>query len=193
MVFLVFESRHFATFILQRKRAKFLGVTRRSCFGQLSRTVFVLHIDSFHPFHWQQGLHSTEVRFLCPIKLLRSSLLTDSIPYSSPGLRLADKRSLPCPNRATWLAARDQLYEDIMEKSWNHEGKFFGQSYEDNDVLDSAVLIMPLVFFMHAVAYFFGWMHGLSTLADLFCFFFCFFFVFCLPTFLVRSQVREHS
>ena len=44
-----------------------------------------------------------------------------------------------------------------MEKAWNKEGKFFGQSYEDNDVLDSAVLIMPLVFFMHAVAYsFFG-------------------------------------
>jgi len=40
-----------------------------------------------------------------------------------------------------------------MEKAWNNEGKFFGQSYEDNDVLDSAVLIMPLVFFMHAVAY----------------------------------------
>jgi len=38
-----------------------------------------------------------------------------------------------------------------MEKAWNKQGKFFGQSYEDNDVLDSAVLIMPLVFFMHAV------------------------------------------
>lgn len=77
----------------------------------------------------------------------------------SSGLRLADKRSLPCPNRATWLATRDQLYEDIMEKAWNKEGKFFGQSYEDNDVLDSAVLIMPLVFFMHAVAYsFFFWL-----------------------------------
>ena len=43
-----------------------------------------------------------------------------------------------------------------MEKAWNKQGKFFGQSYEDNDVLDSAVLIMPLVFFMHAVCSFFG-------------------------------------
>ncbi|KAF8187701.1 glycoside hydrolase family 15 protein [Pholiota molesta] len=59
------------------------------------------------------------------------------------GLRLADKRSLPCPNRTVWLAARDSLYEEIMDKAWNKEHKFFGQSYEDNDVLDSAVLIMP--------------------------------------------------
>ncbi len=33
------------------------------------------------------------------------------------GLRLADKRNLPCPNRAKWLHARDSLYEEIMEKS----------------------------------------------------------------------------
>lgn len=32
------------------------------------------------------------------------------------GLRLAEKRSLPCPQRPKWEAARDQLYEDIMEK-----------------------------------------------------------------------------
>ncbi len=32
------------------------------------------------------------------------------------GLRLAEKRNLPCPNRAKWLAARDMLYEEIMEK-----------------------------------------------------------------------------
>lgn len=66
------------------------------------------------------------------------------------GLRLADKRSLPCPNRFKWLEARDQLYEDIMHKAWNKEGKFFGQSYEETDVADAAVLIMPLVFFMQA-------------------------------------------
>jgi GH15 family glucan-1,4-alpha-glucosidase len=64
------------------------------------------------------------------------------------GLRLADKRSLPCPNRNEWLAARDQLYEDIMHKAWNPELQVFGQCYEETDVLDSAVLIMPLVFFI---------------------------------------------
>ncbi|KDR77610.1 hypothetical protein GALMADRAFT_245757, partial [Galerina marginata CBS 339.88] len=66
------------------------------------------------------------------------------------GLRLAEKRSLPCPNRYKWLEKRDQLYEQIMDKAWNKEMQIFGQSYEDNHVLDSAVLIMPLVFFLHA-------------------------------------------
>ncbi|PPR04720.1 hypothetical protein CVT24_011842 [Panaeolus cyanescens] len=64
------------------------------------------------------------------------------------GLQLADKRSLPCPNRLKWLKARDKLYEEIMKKSWNSEQQFFGQSYEDTQVLDAAILIMPLVFFM---------------------------------------------
>jgi len=75
--------------------------------------------------------------------------------WSKKGLRLADKRSLPCPNRMKWLQARDELYEDIMEKAWNKEGKYFGQSYEETDVVDSAVLIMPLVFFIQAVRVFF--------------------------------------
>ncbi|KAJ7841085.1 glycoside hydrolase family 15 protein [Mycena olivaceomarginata] len=64
------------------------------------------------------------------------------------GLRLADKRSLPCPHRNEWLAARDSLYEEIMNKAFNKGLKVFGQSYEETDVLDSAVLIMPLVFFI---------------------------------------------
>lgn len=34
------------------------------------------------------------------------------------GLRLADKRCLPCPNRMKWLDARDKIYEQIMEKGW---------------------------------------------------------------------------
>lgn len=50
-----------------------------------------------------------------------------------------------------WLEARDNLYEEIMTKAWNAELKHFGQSYEETHVLDSAVLIMPLVFFMQAV------------------------------------------
>jgi len=80
--------------------------------------------------------------------LLSLSLLAKQ--SCSKGLRLADKRSLPCPNRSKWLAVRDELYEEIMSRAWNKEEKFFGQSYEDVHVLDSAVLIMPLVFFMHA-------------------------------------------
>ncbi|OSC98195.1 glycoside hydrolase family 15 protein [Trametes coccinea BRFM310] len=63
------------------------------------------------------------------------------------GIRLAEKRSLPCPRRNEWYAARDALYEEIMQKAWNSEKRFFAQSYEDLDILDSALLIMPLVFF----------------------------------------------
>ncbi|KAL0058998.1 hypothetical protein AAF712_014294 [Marasmius tenuissimus] len=37
-----------------------------------------------------------------------------------------------------------------MEKAWNSQHKYFGQSYDENETLDSAVLIMPLVFFMQA-------------------------------------------
>lgn len=36
------------------------------------------------------------------------------------GLRLSEKRNLPCPNRAKWLEARDALYEEIMEKGTLH-------------------------------------------------------------------------
>ncbi|KAK7682316.1 hypothetical protein QCA50_014520 [Cerrena zonata] len=63
------------------------------------------------------------------------------------GLRLADKRSLPCPKRLEWLSARDDLYEQIMHKAWYPEGEYFGQSYEEPEVLDSSLMIMPLVFF----------------------------------------------
>lgn len=36
-----------------------------------------------------------------------------------------------------------------MERAWNPEKGFFAQSYEDLNVLDSAVLVMPMVFFIH--------------------------------------------
>lgn len=68
-------------------------------------------------------------------------------------IRLADKRSFPCPNRMEWYKARDQLYEDVMNRAWNKKEKFFAQSYEAIDTLDSAVLIMPLVFFSSAVGH----------------------------------------
>ncbi|KAK6346308.1 hypothetical protein TWF730_010635 [Orbilia blumenaviensis] len=64
------------------------------------------------------------------------------------GLRLAEKRCLPCPNRDHWLKTRDEIYETIMIKGWNDEKKFFSQSFESKDVLDSSILIAPLVFFI---------------------------------------------
>lgn len=87
-------------------------------------------------------------RYVCRV----SSSSVGQRMFSPSGLRLADKRSLPCPKRNEWLAARDDLYEEIMHKAWNPTLQAFGQSYEATDVLDSSVLIMPLVFFMTPVS-----------------------------------------
>ena len=62
------------------------------------------------------------------------------------GLRLADKRSFPA-DRDKWLKVRDEIYEEIMEKGWSPEREAFVQSYGDN-TLDASNLIMPLVFFL---------------------------------------------
>lgn len=64
------------------------------------------------------------------------------------GLRLAEKRCFPCPNRAKWMEARDSLCEEIMTKGYNLEMGCFVQSYENNTMLDSSILIAPLVFFI---------------------------------------------
>ena len=62
------------------------------------------------------------------------------------GLRLAAKRSFPA-DRERWLKVRDQIYEEIMDKGWSKERGSFVQSYGD-DTLDASNLIMPLVFFL---------------------------------------------
>jgi GH15 family glucan-1,4-alpha-glucosidase len=62
------------------------------------------------------------------------------------GIRLSEKRSFP-GNHALWLAARDQIYDEIMTKGWNEKRQAFTQFYGSDD-LDASVLIMPLVFFM---------------------------------------------
>lgn len=64
------------------------------------------------------------------------------------GLRLADKRPFPCPHRQEWYKVRDEICEEVMDRGFNKELNCFIQSYEANDVLDSAVLIAPLVFFI---------------------------------------------
>jgi GH15 family glucan-1,4-alpha-glucosidase len=64
-------------------------------------------------------------------------------------IRLAEKRSnLPAPQRAKWIRVRDEMYEDIMKHGYNKEMGAFIQSYEHDNILDSAVLIAPLVFFI---------------------------------------------
>jgi GH15 family glucan-1,4-alpha-glucosidase len=62
------------------------------------------------------------------------------------GFRLADKRSFPA-DRERWLKVRDEIYEEIIEKGWSSERKAFVQSFGDN-TLDASNLIMPLVFFV---------------------------------------------
>lgn len=64
-------------------------------------------------------------------------------------LRLLDKRDdFPCPQRVSWLAARDEIMESVMEHGYNQDLKCFVQSYEHRHALDSAVLIATLVFFV---------------------------------------------
>ncbi|TAQ89986.1 hypothetical protein B7494_g1741 [Chlorociboria aeruginascens] len=64
------------------------------------------------------------------------------------GLRLADKRCLPCPHRNEWRAARDEIYEEIMNKGYSSTLRCFIQSYESGDKLDASILVAPLVFFI---------------------------------------------
>ncbi len=62
------------------------------------------------------------------------------------GLRLAEKRSFPA-DRQRWREQRDQIYKEIISKSWNREREAFVQYY-GSDSLDASNLIMPLVFFL---------------------------------------------
>ncbi len=64
-------------------------------------------------------------------------------------VRLANKRSFPAPVDR-WIKCRNNIYEDIMEKGWNHEIQAFVQSY-DSKTLDAANLLMPLVLFLSPV------------------------------------------
>lgn len=124
-----------------RHVTKWWGCVRRSCFGES------LHAKWSSTDSCEQGWLSTEVRVSCIILWVCNQRM-----FPPSGLRLADKRSLPCPKRNEWLVARDELYEEIMHKAWNPTLQVFGQSYEETDVLDSSVLIMPLVFFMTPVS-----------------------------------------
>lgn len=43
------------------------------------------------------------------------------------GLRLAEKRSLPAPNRHKWIEIRDHIYEEVQTKGFNQKEGFFAQ------------------------------------------------------------------
>jgi GH15 family glucan-1,4-alpha-glucosidase len=57
-------------------------------------------------------------------------------------IRLADRHGRPA-DTAKWAAARDQLYDQIMDRGWNDKVQAFTQHYS-TDVLDSSLLLMPL-------------------------------------------------
>jgi GH15 family glucan-1,4-alpha-glucosidase len=63
-------------------------------------------------------------------------------------IRLADKRGFPADYKK-WYEARDAIFEDIMARGWNEKRRAFTHAY-GADTLDSANLMMPLVFFLAA-------------------------------------------
>ncbi|MGC5567700.1 glycoside hydrolase family 15 protein [Streptomyces sp. FR-108] len=61
-------------------------------------------------------------------------------------IRLANRRGLPA-DLPRWQGARDTIYRRIMDRCWSPTRKAFVQ-HEEDDVLDAAVLMMPLAKFI---------------------------------------------
>ncbi|NUP18274.1 MAG: glycoside hydrolase family 15 protein [Streptomyces sp.] len=57
-------------------------------------------------------------------------------------IRMANRRGLPA-DLPRWQACRDTIYRRIMKRGWSETRQAFVQ-HEDGDVLDAAVLMMPL-------------------------------------------------
>ncbi|HKH37446.1 MAG TPA: glycoside hydrolase family 15 protein, partial [Rubrobacter sp.] len=60
--------------------------------------------------------------------------------------RIARQRGLPSGD-GRWMAERDAIYEEIVERGWNPEKNSFVQYY-GSDALDASLLMMPLVKFV---------------------------------------------
>jgi GH15 family glucan-1,4-alpha-glucosidase len=61
-------------------------------------------------------------------------------------IRIARRRGLPA-DLPRWMAVRDSIYTQIMQRGWHPERRAFVQHY-DTDVLDASLLLMPLCKFM---------------------------------------------
>jgi GH15 family glucan-1,4-alpha-glucosidase len=61
-------------------------------------------------------------------------------------IRMAWERSLPA-DLTRWTSVRDEIFRRIIERCWNERRQAFVQ-YEGAEVLDAAVLLMPLVDFL---------------------------------------------
>ncbi|HJU57226.1 MAG TPA: glycoside hydrolase family 15 protein [Actinomycetota bacterium] len=62
------------------------------------------------------------------------------------GIRMAQDLGRPA-NLERWLAERDRIYRQIMDRGWSKERAAFVQHY-DSQVLDASNLLMPLVDFI---------------------------------------------
>jgi GH15 family glucan-1,4-alpha-glucosidase len=94
--------------------------------------------------HWDQpdeGIWETRGG---PKKFLYSQLMC--WVAMERAIRLAIRRGLPA-DLERWRKARDAMYRRIMDRGWSPTVKAFTQ-YEGGDVLDAAVLLMPLVKFI---------------------------------------------
>jgi GH15 family glucan-1,4-alpha-glucosidase len=60
-------------------------------------------------------------------------------------IRIAQQRAFPT-DLERWIAARDEIFERIMERCWSERRQAFVQ-YEGSEVLDASLLLMPLVHF----------------------------------------------
>jgi GH15 family glucan-1,4-alpha-glucosidase len=61
-------------------------------------------------------------------------------------IRLAERHGWPA-NVASWRIERDRVYNQVMQRGWNEKVKAFTQHY-DTEVLDSSLLMMPLMGFI---------------------------------------------
>ncbi|KOU72309.1 glycosyl hydrolase family 15 [Streptomyces sp. MMG1533] len=61
-------------------------------------------------------------------------------------IRMANRRGLPA-DLSRWRESRDTIYRRIMKRGWSEARQAFVQ-HEDGDVLDAAVLMMPLTKFI---------------------------------------------
>ncbi|WP_282699882.1 glycoside hydrolase family 15 protein [Streptomyces sp. CC219B] len=61
-------------------------------------------------------------------------------------IRMANRRGLPA-DIVRWRNCRDTIYRRIMDRGWSETRQAFVQ-HEDDDVLDAAVLMMPLTKFI---------------------------------------------
>ena len=61
-------------------------------------------------------------------------------------IRISRRRSMPA-DVFRWTSVRDEIFRRLMDRSWSEKRQAFVQ-HEETDVLDAAVLLMPLVGFI---------------------------------------------